>query len=223
MARRGVSISAPSSNRSSRFPRTASTAGAMNASPWTGREGFGMTELSRRTAIQALAAASLAPALRRSMPPDRAPAEKKTGPEPDLREIRDGLFWLSDGAYNTMFLVSSQGVIAVDPLPTLGSRYLEAVAKVTDRPVTHVVYSHEHADHIAAAELFPKSASIVAHAETAAILARRKDRRRPPPRVTFEDRFVLQVGDQTLNLEYKGANHSPGNLFLQAPKQRVLM
>src|SRR5262245_15500299 len=42
------------------------------------------------------------------------------GPGYVLREVRDGLYWLSDGAYNTMFLVSSKGVVAVDPLPTLG-------------------------------------------------------------------------------------------------------
>src|SRR5262249_8183228 len=122
-----------------------------------------------------------------------------------------------------MFLVSSQGVIAVDPLPTLGRRYLESISKVTDRPVTHVVYSHEHLDHIGAANLFPKSAAIVPHIDTSVILLQRKDPRRPPPPTTFRDRFVLKVGDQTLHLEYQGVNHSPGNLFIYAPKQRVLM
>lgn len=40
-----------------------------------------------------------------------------------VEEIRDGLYWVTDGAYNTMFLVSTAGVIAVDPLPTLGPAY----------------------------------------------------------------------------------------------------
>lgn len=140
-----------------------------------------------------------------------------------LEEIRGGLYWLSDGAYNTIFLVSSQGVIAVDPLPSLGRRYLEAVAKVTDRPITHIVYSHEHTDHIGAAADFPRSATIIAQRETAALLARRGDPRRPLPTVTFTDRYVLTVGDQTLVLAYRGANHSPGNIFIWAPRQRVLM
>jgi glyoxylase-like metal-dependent hydrolase (beta-lactamase superfamily II) len=182
-----------------------------------------MTDISRRTAIQVLAAAGLTPALLRSAPNDPKASERPGPPGRFLKEIRDGLYWLSDGAYNTMFLVSLQGVIAVDPLPTLGRRYLESVAKVTDRPVTHVVYSHEHLDHIGAADVFPKSAAIVAHTETAAILAQRKDPRRPPPTTTFADRFVLNVGDQTLDLDYRGVNHSPGNLFIYAPKQRVLM
>jgi glyoxylase-like metal-dependent hydrolase (beta-lactamase superfamily II) len=181
-----------------------------------------MSEISRRMALQALAAAGVTSAFFRPALLG-GEAENRPAQEPLLREIRDGLFWLSDRAYNTIFLVSSRGVIAVDPLPTLGRRYLEAVSKVTDRPITHVVYSHEHSDHIAAADLFPRSATIVAQAETAATLARRRDPRRPLPTMTVNDRLSLRVGDQVLELEYRGVNHSPGNLFLFAPKQRVLM
>lgn len=140
-----------------------------------------------------------------------------------VEEIRDGLYWVSDGAYNTMFLVSALGVIAVDPLPTLGARYLKAIAEVTDRPVTHIVYTHEHTDHIGAASLFPKDATIVAHEETARLLALRQDPRRPVPTVTFGDRYTLDVGGQTLELAYHGNNHEPGNILIYAPKQKVLM
>ena len=140
-----------------------------------------------------------------------------------VEEIRDGLFWVSDGAYNTMFLVSAYGVVAIDPLPTLGSHYLGAIETVTRQPITHVVYTHEHTDHIGAASIFPKTATIIAHRDTAAILARRRDPRRPRPTVTFADRSVLRTGEQTLVLEYRGVNHSPGNIFLYAPRQKVLM
>jgi hypothetical protein len=34
-----------------------------------------------------------------------------------------------DGAYNTMFAVSSAGVIACDAPPTLGANYLRAIAR----------------------------------------------------------------------------------------------
>jgi glyoxylase-like metal-dependent hydrolase (beta-lactamase superfamily II) len=140
-----------------------------------------------------------------------------------VQEVRDGLYWVTDGAYNTMFLVSTQGVIAVDPLPTLGPRYLKAIAEVTNKPVTHVIYSHEHADHIGAANLFPNSATYIAQKETAAILARRKDPRRPPPTIAFETTYTLTVGNQTLVLDYRGVNHETGNIFMYAPRQKVLM
>jgi glyoxylase-like metal-dependent hydrolase (beta-lactamase superfamily II) len=140
-----------------------------------------------------------------------------------VQEIRGGLYWVTDGLYNTMFLVSSQGVIAIDPLPNLGSKYLKAIADVTNKPITHVIYSHEHTDHIAAAYLFPKNAVYIAQKSTAEILARRNDPRRPAPTVTFDQNYTLTVGDQTLVLEYKGVNHEGGNIFIYAPKQKVLM
>lgn len=140
-----------------------------------------------------------------------------------VQEVRGGLYWVMDGLYNSMFLVSSQGVIAVDPLPNLSEKYLKAIAEVTDKPVTHVIYSHEHTDHIGAAYLFPKNAVYVAQKETAEILARRKDPRRPLPTLIFDTTYTLTVGDQTLELDYKGVNHEAGNIFIYAPKQKVLM
>ena len=68
-----------------------------------------------------------------------------------VQEIRDHLYWVTDGAYNTMFLVSNQGVIVVDAPFTIGKNYLKAIAEVTKEPVKIVIYSHAHMDHIWAA------------------------------------------------------------------------
>jgi glyoxylase-like metal-dependent hydrolase (beta-lactamase superfamily II) len=70
-----------------------------------------------------------------------------------VKEIADGLYWLTEGAYTTMFLTTGEGVIVVDAPPTIGDKLLKAIAEVTDEPITHVIYSHSHADHIAAAGL----------------------------------------------------------------------
>jgi glyoxylase-like metal-dependent hydrolase (beta-lactamase superfamily II) len=45
----------------------------------------------------------------------------------------------------------------------------------------------------------------------------------PIPTVTFTKNYTLQIGNQTLKLDYYGVNHSPGNIFIYAPKQKVLM
>jgi glyoxylase-like metal-dependent hydrolase (beta-lactamase superfamily II) len=122
-----------------------------------------------------------------------------------------------------MFLVTGQGVIVVDAPPSIGPNLLKAIASVTGEPVTHVVYSHFHADHIGAASLLPRSATVIAHTATAAYLRRDHDPHRPVPTVTFTDHYTLRVGDQVLQLSYKGANQVPGNIFIYAPRQKVLM
>jgi uncharacterized protein YdeI (BOF family) len=58
-----------------------------------------------------------------------------------VQQIRDHLYWVTDGSYNTMFLVTDKGVVAVDAPPSIGKNYLKAIAEVTDKPVTYVIYS----------------------------------------------------------------------------------
>jgi glyoxylase-like metal-dependent hydrolase (beta-lactamase superfamily II) len=140
-----------------------------------------------------------------------------------LSEIGGGVYWVSDGAYNTMFVVSSKGVIACDAPPTLGENYRRAIAEVTDKPVTHLLYSHEHVDHIAGARVFAPAPQIIANRRTAELLRQRGDPRRPVPDVVFDERYTLELGDQTLQLSYHGVNHSIDNTFIYAPRQRVLM
>jgi glyoxylase-like metal-dependent hydrolase (beta-lactamase superfamily II) len=147
-----------------------------------------------------------------------------------VQEIRDHLYWVTDGSYNTMFLVTHKGVVAVDAPPSIGKNYLKAIAEVTDKPITYVIYSHYHIDHIgAAAGIFPKNATFIAQQETAAELQRAKSVAKnasmvpPIPTVTFTKNYTLQIGNQTLKLDYYGVNHLPGNIFIYAPNQKVLM
>jgi len=149
-----------------------------------------------------------------------------------VEEIQDGLYWITEGTYQVMFLTTGEGVIVVDAPPTVGENILKAIAEVTDESVTHVIYSHSHADHIASASIYPDNAVYIAHEDVAAQLAR--DRPNPfgaflggspvpTPTITFSDKYTLEVGSQVLELEYKGPAHEPGNIFIYAPKQKVLM
>lgn len=140
-----------------------------------------------------------------------------------VEEIKDGLYWLTDGIYQTMFLTTGQGVIVVDAPPTIGEKYLKAIAEVSNEPVTHVIYSHSHKDHIGAASIFPDDVEIIAHKATAENIKRSGDLNRPRPTITFEDEYVLEVGDQTLELSYNGPAHVAGNIFIYAPSQKFLM
>jgi len=155
--------------------------------------------------------------------------ETAMGPQIDftkgyfVEEIRDGLYWVTDGAYNTMFLTTGQGVIAVDAPPSIGENYLKAIAEVTEEPVTHMIYSHTHNDHVGSTRMFPDDVTFISHQEIADTLAKRNDPNRPIPTVTFEDKYTLEVGNQKLELAYYGPMHEPGNIFIYAPNQKVLM
>lgn len=151
-----------------------------------------------------------------------------------VKEIADHIYFVTEGAYTTMFVTTGKGVIIVDAPPSIGANLLKAVAEVTKEPITHVIYSHAHADHIGAAGLYPKGVTVIAHVATKERLAADPARPAPfgvfvgggpipMPAITFRDKYRLTVGSQTLELAYRGEDHEPGNIYVYAPKQKVLL
>ena len=51
-----------------------------------------------------------------------------------------------------------------------------ATNEVTDEPITHMIYSHHHKDHIGAAgQIFPENITCVSHKQTADVLVQEND------------------------------------------------
>ncbi|MFC6963269.1 MBL fold metallo-hydrolase [Halocatena marina] len=140
-----------------------------------------------------------------------------------VNEIRGGLYYVTDGTFQMLFLDTNDGVIVIDAPPTIGRDITKAIAEVTDDPITHVIYSHSHADHIGAASLYPETAEYVANERTAELLSRVDDPTRPAPTTTFEKNHTVAVGEHVLELAHKGTNHSSDNTFVFAPVQETLM
>jgi len=140
-----------------------------------------------------------------------------------LQDLGGGLYLVTDNAYQSMLLVYDEGVVVVDAPPAYSARLPQAIAEVTAKPITHVVYSHSHIDHIGGTKALGGRPVIIAQDETAQLLKRAADPNRPLPTVTFADRYTLRVGTQVLELSYHGNAHEPGNIFIYAPAQRVLM
>ncbi len=140
-----------------------------------------------------------------------------------MDEIADDVFWLSDGAYQSIFVVTGEGVIAVDAPPTLGNNILRAIKRVTTKPITDVVYSHQHSDHVGAMSIFPEGIPFYAQRATADRLAALADPDRRPATEVFDDELTIDAGDHSVRLEFPGPNHAEGNVFIHLPEQRVLM
>ncbi len=140
-----------------------------------------------------------------------------------LQDLGKGLYMVTDNIYQSMFLVHDAGVVVIDAPPGYSARIPQAISEVSDKPITHIIYSHSHSDHIAGVMDLGGSPVIIAQEETLRLLKRAADPKRPLPTVTFSDQYTLRVGGQTLELTYHGNGHVPGNIFIRAPAQRVLM
>ena len=141
-----------------------------------------------------------------------------------VQDLGSGLYMITDNAIQAMFLVYDRGVVVIDAPQNLAAFIPKAIAEVAvNKPITHLIYSHSHADHIGGAKALGGHPIIIAHEETLRLLKRDADPNRPLPTVTFSDKYTLRAGNQILELSYHGNAHEPGNIFIYAPAQRVLM
>ena len=116
----------------------------------------------------------------------------------------------------------------LDAPPSIGHNLRRAVDQITaaegvTNTVTHLVYSHHHADHAGASFLFDGDVTRIGHEETRRLLLRDNDSARPAPEITFQDRYTLEVGGERVELAWHGPNHSPDNIYIHFPGHDTLM
>lgn len=130
--------------------------------------------------------------------------------------IEDNLYtYANKNNTRTFFLVTDDGVIVGDPISVEDANALrEGIRKITDKPVTHVIYSHNHYDHIEGAKVFKdEGATIMSHSKCAERIAYRPNPKVIPPDFTFDGNYILDVGGERIEMHYYGTNHSSCLVF----------
>ena len=166
--------------------------------------------------------------------PDYAPVPRSAlGPALNeqgfyVGRVERNLYWITDGVYQSAFLTTRDGVVLLDAPPTIGRNIQRAVDQIAaengvTNKVTHLVYSHHHADHAGASSLFGKSVTRIGHEETRRLLQRDNDSARPAPDETFQDRRTLEIGGERIDLAWLGSNHSPDNIYIHLPDHDTMM
>ena len=128
--------------------------------------------------------------------------------------------------HQSMFIVTSAGVIATDPIGLrrpAAKAYIEEIRKITDAPIKYVIYSHGHFDHIAGGQPFKDLGAIFIAQRNA------KDRivvLNPPdvvvPDEVVDDNRTIALGNTSLELIYLGKNHSNSTLVMRLPKEKII-
>lgn len=160
----------------------------------------------------------------------------------------EGLSALGSGANqnfisNAAFVVTPAGVVVIDALgsPALAERLMAQIRRVTPQPLTHVIVTHYHADHIYGLQAFKAAgARIVAHrlaqnylnSDTAQqrLEASRAemapwvnaDTRLVPADEWLDGEKLLTVGGVRFQITPVGPSHTPEDLVVYLPHEKVL-
>jgi cyclase len=145
-----------------------------------------------------------------------------------IEKVKDNLYVITGGGGNTAAYVTATGVVLVDTkLANWGQPILDKVKSVTDKPVTHIINTHTHGDHVGSNEFFPASVEIVAQQNTATNMMKMDVFKDPAKKhgladKTFTDKMTVLGGNDAIDLYYFGAAHTNGDAFVVFRNLRVM-
>ena len=144
---------------------------------------------------------------------------------------------------NAGFVVTGEGVIVFDALgtPSLAVNLVKLIKSVTDQPITRVIASHYHADHIYGLQVFKEEGATIYAPDGAldylisdAAFERLEERQfslspwvNEQTRLIYPDEIIktsatFQMGNKTLTINYQGKAHSDGDLIVLVEPDLVL-
>jgi glyoxylase-like metal-dependent hydrolase (beta-lactamase superfamily II) len=161
-----------------------------------------------------------------------APAER---PNLQLEKVRNNLYQLpifnqsnAPGATTTIFVTENNGVVLVDTKnPGSGKAIIESVKKVTDKPITTIINTHTHNDHVGGNLEFEPQVEVIVQEITVGYmkgLPQYKDGQNADrlPKKTFKDRMTLFSGNDAIDLYHFGPAHTGGDAFVVFRNLRVM-
>ena len=156
----------------------------------------------------------------------------------EVDRLEDNLFILRGGGGNSAAFVTSNGVVLVDTkLAGWGQPLIDTIGELTSHPITTVINTHTHFDHVSGNVEFPASVEFVAHENTQRLMRENNpvrglggdrphlfDQNNAPglPERTFSDTLTLGSGADRVELHYFGRAHTGGDAWVVFPSLRVM-
>jgi glyoxylase-like metal-dependent hydrolase (beta-lactamase superfamily II)/rhodanese-related sulfurtransferase len=143
---------------------------------------------------------------------------------------------------NLSFIITDEGVVVVNAGDNalLAESLHAEIRKLTDQPVRYVILENGQGHAMLGSNYWQaQGAQVVAHAETLAEIEAHGDEildsmrlgRRDKafgteltlPDITFEDRWVVELGGERIEALYLGPAHSPGDISVWLPQQKLVI
>jgi len=145
----------------------------------------------------------------------------------EVEKLKDNLFMLKGGGGNTAVYVGANGVTVVDAKnPGWGQPILDKIKELTPKPVTLLVNTHTHGDHVSGNVDFPATVDIVVQENTKVNMEKmpifKDNAGKGLPKRTFKDKMTIGSGRDRLDLYYFGRGHTNGDAWVVFPELRVV-
>jgi glyoxylase-like metal-dependent hydrolase (beta-lactamase superfamily II) len=169
-------------------------------------------------------------------------AAQQPAPQPSVdnltvEKVKDNLWVIRGGGGNTAVFATAKGLTVVDTKqPGWGQPLLDKIKTISDKPITTIINTHTHYDHVSGNVLVPASVEVIAQENTAkrmplfsTVTGRGETENvfkanpgKGLPKRTFKDKMTIGSGADQINLYYFGPAHTGGDAFVVFPALRVM-
>jgi len=158
----------------------------------------------------------------------------------EVEKLKDNFYVLRGGGGNTSVLVMANGVAVVDTKnPGWGQPVIDKIKELTPKPITLIVNTHTHGDHVSGNVEYPTTAEIVVQEQTAALMKQMnpvaglpappkptpniftENKGRGMPKRTFKDHLTIGKGPDQIDLHFFGCGHTGGDAWVLFPSLRI--
>src|SRR5947208_126462 len=145
----------------------------------------------------------------------------------EVEKVKDNLFVLRGGGGNTAVFVTASGVVVVDAKnPGWGQPILDKVKELTPKPITTLINTHTHGDHVSGNVEFPATVEVITQENTKTNMEKmdifKQNNSKGMPKRTFKDKLTVGKGADQIDLYYFGPGHTNGDAWVVFPALRVV-
>jgi glyoxylase-like metal-dependent hydrolase (beta-lactamase superfamily II) len=161
----------------------------------------------------------------------------------EVEKLKDNLFVLRGAMSggNTAVFITTNGVVVVDAKnPGWGQPILNKIKELTEKPVTTLINTHTHGDHVSGNVEFPTTVDIIVQENTKTNMGKmipnstaddqtvpektifQANNGRGLPKHTFKDKMKLFKGADEVDLFYFGRGHTDGDAWVVFPALRTV-
>jgi len=113
-----------------------------------------------------------------------------------ITKVKGDVYRFQNNFHFAMFVVTNDGIVVTDPINADAVGWLKAeLQKRFNKPVTHMIYSHSHADHASGGEAWGGGLEVIGHTNN------------PLVKTKFDDSMTVKTGGKTIELKYLGPGH----------------